>query len=518
MMRWVLTAALLLAGSPAFSMPPKTPRPAASAIIKPDPSALTLEERFELNRQARIEVARRAAARKDILAWGKALFPEKFDLPFCQEMHGYFVQIRGEEFTSTEAPRGHAKTTIKCFLIPLFQALNEPETFRHYLNVQATADKALAINTAIRTEIEENEELRELYGNQVGYSKWTDRQFVLRNGVVFTAIGAGQSVRGINYRSLRPDYIAADDLYDEEDINSSESTAKKSKWFWGSLYKARAIGRRTSIHVQGTATNAGDLLEELKKDSSVKSETFRAVKDWDKKLVLWVEANTFESLERDRVRMGTIIFMREMQNERRDDATSIVKAAWLEGWEYDPDTLNFSEERKLAGVLLGVDPSIGATKESDFTGVALVYEVRTPEATADGSDYYIDGLWNEHLSFDGRLSLLRAIKTAQMERGRPVTLANIEGIAGFKDFSSKAKGTGLPVREVDKVQNKITNLENKSHYFENRRVRLNKNLPKALKDMLVHQLTNNNPKHDDLRDGLLLVLKGREKPRLRVIA
>ena len=43
--------------------------------------------------------------------------------------------------------------------------------------------------------------------------------------------------------------------------------------------------------------------------------------------------------------------MREMQNERRDDATSIVKKAWLESWEYDPDSLHFSDDGlKLAGI------------------------------------------------------------------------------------------------------------------------------------------------------------------------
>ena len=213
------------------------------------PVSLSLEARAEMNRQARMRLARLAAAEGDILTWGQALFPEKFPLPFCQELHGYFVSIRGEAFTNTEAPRGHAKTTIECFLIPLYQALVEPESFRHYLNVQATSTKADAVNMAIKLELEENAELRELYGDQVTKSRWTNSQFVLANNVIFSSIGAGQSIRGINYRNIRPDYILIDDLYDEEDINNVEATEKKNDWFWGSLYKARAIGRRTSMHV-----------------------------------------------------------------------------------------------------------------------------------------------------------------------------------------------------------------------------------------------------------------------------
>lgn len=518
-MRTILLA-LALAGItlPARAEAPRSPRPAAAGVIKPDPTLLTPEQRLEINRQARIKLARVCAAEKDILGWGKALFPEKFELPFCAELHGYFVSIRGEEFTNTEAPRGHSKTTIKCFLIPLFQALEEPKSFRHYLNVQATAEKAVDINNAIKLELEQNMELREIYGDQVGLDKWTDKQFVMRNGVIFTALGATQSIRGKNYRAIRPDYIIIDDLYDEDEVNNIEATNKRNKWFWGSLYKAKAIGRRTSIHMQGTAANSADILEELKKREGVKSKTFEAITDWDKKKVLWPEANTFAQLIADRVLMGSAIFMREMQNERRDDATSIIKSGWLEEWEYDPDTLRFNEDMKLVGVVLGVDPSIGADKKSDFTGVALVYKGRQAEAAEDGCEYFIEALWNQHLSFDARLALLRSIKEEQISRGRPVTIANIEGIAGFKDFVAKARGTGLPVREVGKVPDKMTNLENKSHYFENGRVRLSKRISKELRDMIVYQLTTNKPKNDDLRDGLLLCLDDRPRRGWRPVS
>ncbi len=282
---------------------------------------------FELKRQARLEAARQAARDKDILTWGEALFPDKFELPFCRKLHGYFCDIRGEPFTDTEAPRNHAKTTIKCFLIPIFQALEEPETFGHYLNIQATKTKAIEINRAIKLEIETNDLLQELYGDQRG-ERWTDSQFVTAKGVIFTALGAGQSVRGINYRNRRPDYLIGDDLYDEDDIYNPLATQKKNKWFWGSLYPARAKSRRCSIHIQGTAINNYDLLEELKKKAGVRFQTFRAIEDFENKIVLWPELNTFESVELDLARMGPIIGPRELQNERMDEATAMLKREW----------------------------------------------------------------------------------------------------------------------------------------------------------------------------------------------
>ena len=59
---------------------------------------------------------------------------------------------------------------------------------------------------------------------------------------------------------------------------------------------------------------------------------------------------------------------------------------------------------------------------------------------------------------------------------------------------------GKPLRD------KIANLENKSHFFENGKVKINKYIDPKLKDMLCYQLTTNFPKHDDLRDAVLLCL------------
>lgn len=463
------------------------------------------EQLFEIKRQARIELARRYAKKKDILNWGKMLFPEKFALPFCQELHGYFVEIRNEEFTDTEAPRNHAKTTIKCFLIPIFQALEEPETYQHYLNVQATMPKAITVNNAIKTEIENNEELREIYGNQVG-TKWNEMQFELANGVVFTAIGAGQSIRGLNYKNKRPDYIMVDDLYDEEDINNPDQTIKKNEWFWGSLYPARARSKKCSFHMQGTAINNEDLLEKLKKQVGWKSKTFQAIKDWDTKDVLWKELNTFDELMQDMENMGSIIFAREMQNERRDETSAIIKNSWLKNWEYDPVEVKFDKDYILEAVVIGCDPSIGEKNENDATGVALVYKTRVKDG--DGHDYWIDDLRNDRVSLDKRIKLLQDVAL----RAKGLTQVRIEGIGGFKDFVAEVRRrTDLPVHEIDNVKDKISTLESKSHNFENGKVHLNKNIDQKMKDLIRSQLTTNHPKHDDLRDAVLLCIDSRNR-------
>lgn len=458
------------------------------------------------SRKLRLTIARRTAKEGDVLGWGAALFPDKFGLEYCYPLHQYLVDIRGEEFTSTKAPRYHSKTTIKGFLIPIFQAIHEPQTFKHYLAVQATNTKANAVNRSIRYEFEENDLLRELYGDMEG-PRWTDEQFVLSNQICFTAVGAGQSIRGINYRNRRPDYIMPDDLYDEEDINNPESTLKKNEWFWSTLYPARAQGQRTSIQVTGTATSELDLMNRLEKLAYVKSRTFKAIVDWDNKVVLWPQKNTFESLMRDLEGMTSSIFMREMQNEPRDDASSIVKMAWLK--EYDPGDLVPSGSFQYVGCYLGVDPSIGAKEENDYTGIALIYIFRYTDGR--GYFYYLANLWNEHLSLDKRVKLLQDIQDRQPPN-RKITMAYIEGVAGFKDFVAEVRRrTNIPVREVPepgkKIMDKLAHLEVKAWFFENGRFFYNKNIDPKLIDNWKYQMTTNHPQYDDMRDATLMPLE-----------
>lgn len=460
--------------------------------------------------QVRAELARKYAALvkaghdEYILDWGGVCFPEKFPLPFCRDMHGYFCKIRKERFTSTEAPRGHAKSTIKCFLIPIFQALEEPRLFRHYLNVQATEDKALSINTSIMAEIETNSLLRFMYGDQVTKKKWTGQQFVLANGVIFSAAGAGQSIRGMNYRQTRPDCIIADDLYDEDDINNPDSTKKKNDWFWGTLYPARAKGRLTSVHIQGTAINAEDLMESLKNSKRAVCRTFKAVLDWGAKTVLWPELNTFESLQRDREDMGSLIFFREYQNDRLDDSTSKIKRAWLLNWEQDPDELVFDRHRILTAVIMGNDPSIGKKVEDDYASFFVVFKWH--QSDSGKAQFFVDYMDQQQLSLDGRIKKLLTINQ-QYSGVRRIRQVRIEAISGFQDYTAEVKRrTTLPVKEIVWVKDKISVLESKSKYFEFGQVRINKRLPQHLKDALVHQLTTNHPKYDDLRDGLFLCL------------
>lgn len=475
-----------------------------------DLSTLTIDQKREIKRQARLELARRYAINGEILEWGALIFSDRFSLPYCRELHNYFVEIRKMPMTNTEAPRGYSKTTIKCFLILIFQALVESHAYAHYLNVQSTEDKALAVNRSIKHEIENNQMIRDLYGDLRG-ARWTDGQFVIRHKdgreVIFTCVGAGQSIRGLNYNNIRPDYVVVDDLYDHPDINNPESTMKKTEWFWSDLYKAVAQDGKTSMHIQGTAINKHDLLEELKSKPGIVSRTFREVIDFDQKIVLWPELKNFEKVLEEKARMPETIWFRESQNVRRDDALSIIKMSWLAAWEYDPlelDRMLREEKLYITAVKIGNDPSIGKKVENDFTGTALIIETR--ERDGEGRQWWIENLWNEKLAQHERIDQLREI-AATRPTDKQVTTVKIEAIAGFDDYASEAvRQTNLPVERIDWVNDKITNMEMRSPFFRNGKVHLNKNIVAKLKTEIFDQLTTNHPLHDDMRDAVFLCM------------
>ena len=429
---------------------------------------------------------------KNILEWGKYYFSEKFTRDFCA-VHEYFCEIRDAEFTNTLAPRAHAKTTIKCFLIPIYQSLVEPDKFKHYLNIQNTSSKAIAVNIALKAEFEKNEKLISDYGDQFCADKWTEKQFVLKNGVIFSAVSSGESVRGINYRDTRPDYIIADDLYNDDDAASIDRIFRIERWFLGSIYPARSQTSRTSIHIQGTAMHRNDLMHRLMEKDYVVSKKFKAILDYDAKKTLWLP---FDKLMHDRKIMGSFIFEREYQNECLDDETSIIKSGWIKF--YDD---NIPEP--ITRIIGACDPAVGTKETNDPTAKVLVFESKN-------KNYYVHEVRNSRISFHENIEEIKNWHALVK-----FNIFKIEEISAFQIFGQELiRKSRVPVKEIKSVKDKITRKRLISPLFENGKIFVNKRIAeklmdngKNLLDELIYQITNNNPEHDDIADAIILALE-----------
>lgn len=490
-----------------------------------DPGTWPAEALSEANVQARAEKAKRCAARKDVLGWLRAVSPRTYHLPPC-ELHEYQVATRHEPEAGVEAPRYHAKTAIGCAGIPLFGALEEPDLFDYFLNIQGNERKTLAVNLGIKLELEQNPVLHHLYGSQVGRDKWTDSLFVLKNGVVFQAATTGQGMRGTNYRLRRPNYVILDDAYEDSFIRNPEATQGVNDWVESTVEPMMANDRPSIWRWQGTAVNDSDGLKRLEESSKIpgsltKFRRFCAFGRYDAEgrwvddgaTVLWPALRGYAAwkAKQNDPKTNPTIFNREHLNVRGGDAEAVVHEEWLTvpGWEYDGDLeFRFGVDHVLLAVTICCDPSVGKKQENDPTGFAVVLKTQR----TDGKSlpvYWVDALRNERLSPQKRIDQMRdwiRIYRARFPQANSFEV-RIETVAGFMDFGDQAASQlDVPVTCLPQATDKLAHLESKAILLQNRRVRLNKHVDGILKTALKHQLTTNYPTKDDLRDALLIGL------------
>lgn len=468
--------------------------------------------------EKRVELARDCARKKDVLGWCLAVMPEKFYKPFCHELHGYFVSVRNAVLTSTVAPRGHAKTLVRCKGITMFQALEEPKGYDFYLNIQATHEKGVNVNFSIKNEFESNPVIRALYGDVRGEVKWTDEVFMLKNGVIFRGAGVGDSIRGMMFLDRRPKYTIVDDLYDEDDIGKPKRIEVKNEWYWSSLYPGREKGKATSFHVQGTVAGENDLMlqmgEMAKTDPEIKHREFSAIKPDG--TPLWIELNSAEDLEKERRRMGDATFSRENLGDRSARKNSIIKPSYIASWRQPPSAFRCDtagDPYRLIEVMVGIDPSVGkkqnqGNKEGtgDPAAYARIWKLQPMLTPGALPVYFIDSIVNERLGMDDRIKMAQEMVSTS-RHDRPVRRIRIETISGFDDIGTLiARAVGVLVEKVPSVPDKMLNLEKKEPFFLNGRVFINENLDPLLLREVEKQLTTNQPVHDDVRDAIFLCL------------
>lgn len=170
------------------------------------------------------------------------------------DFHGQDPQIVDETF------RGGGKSTIgeeaTCIQAQF-------ESFKNCVIVGSTAPRAFERLEAIKHEIENNDHLIELFGEQVG-SIWQASKAVLVSGVCLQALGVGQAVRGIKHHEFRPDYVWVDDIEDEESVKTPEASHDRLKWLFGTLLPVCAKGAR--VRVTGNRLSPDAVVTKLSED------------------------------------------------------------------------------------------------------------------------------------------------------------------------------------------------------------------------------------------------------------
>jgi len=289
------------------------------------------------------------------------------------------------------APRDHGKSTLYCFVLPLWEMVRDPHV--RILLVSKTLDLASRFVTTLRQEVETNPRIRHVYGllkpetprawNR--YALFLRRERNIREPTV-RALGLLGSCAG-----LRADLIVADDIIDSESCFFRRQRDRIHQWFLSELTPVlEAEGR---MIVVGTRKHNDDLYARLMANPSYNYRIDRAILDEKRRKVLMPERWSYERLVQDREEIGTVLFNREKQNEVIDEATALFRREWLEAC-LDPSRVLGDRPSGKIPLVQGIDLASvsdahrALEKDTDFNVVVTLSA--EPEGRVSVVDIWMD--------------------------------------------------------------------------------------------------------------------------------
>lgn len=386
--------------------------------------------------------ARRDMGRRSLAAFAQIYFPHYCALP-PSRMHRELYALledataRRNQRIAVAAPRGHAKTTLVTTIYLLWCVCHDRERF--IVLIGDTAQQAANHLSKVKHELESNvllqadfPEVCELPGIRPHPRRWRSDEIVTRNGVMVTALGVGQRIRGRSNRQDRPGLIILDDADSDEAANSPDRRMKLIDHFDRAILKAGTPS--ANVIVVGTILHYDTLLGRLVEQGRSPGWTtrvYRALSSWPERMDLWdrwesiysglvhdttvhpdgsgtAAARAFYLAHRSemdagavalwpakedlyclmevRLREGRAPFDAEKQNEPVNPADCVFREEDLHYWDEQGQTV----EQLLAAVpgrlYAAIDPSLGkaGAKHSDSAIVCVL------RADRDGRLYVLD--------------------------------------------------------------------------------------------------------------------------------
>jgi predicted phage terminase large subunit-like protein len=247
-------------------------------------------------------------------------------------MHEEFFDILPKAITNgvpdnivRAAPRGNAKSTITSFALIIWAAVYQ---HKHYIIVVSdTVDQAQDFLSNIRTEIEDNELLRNDFGELVG-NVWTLTDIILSNDVRIQALGATKKIRGRRYKQYRPDLIVCDDLENDENIASPDQRKKMENWYKKALSKAG--DERTDKIIIGTIMHSDSLLSKILSNPIYDAKIYKSIIKWSNSK-LWDDWTRLVTTLEDSDRLQTA---RAFFDEHQEEMLAGTQVLWQAKEDY----------------------------------------------------------------------------------------------------------------------------------------------------------------------------------------
>lgn len=427
------------------------------------------------------------------------------------------------------APRGHAKSTNFTFKDSLHAILYE---YKHYILILSdSSDQAEGFLDDIKTELEENGNIRVDFGDLRGDKMWRTGGILTSTNIKVEAIGSGKKVRGRRHRNWRPDLIVLDDIENDENVNTSEQRRKLKNWYDKAVSKAGDT--YTDIMYIGTILHYDSLLSNVLKNPRYKSRKYRAViseavnqklwEEWEgiytnlfdeehekhaKEFyeahegemllgteVLWQEKLSYYDLMEIKVSEGIASFNSELQNDPIDPENATFNTEWFDYYEEE-----LVDWRDSKFIFIGAnDPSLGKNKESDTSSIInLALDLQT------GYMYVVDASVEKRKAdviIDDVFEMSRRLKRDHGKGFHKFGVETVQFQYFFKEVmaqKSAEQGEYLPIEEINSSANKMLRIESLQPVIKNKYLKFNRKHKSLLQQLEEFPMGRN----DDAPDGL----------------
>lgn len=217
------------------------------------------------------------ACRFDVKQFALAFLPHLCPTEFSSMHEEFFARYQADAGArglrdATAAPRQFAKTTIIGKIKVIHDCVYQHE---HYIVIISSRDD-LAVDKVkdVRSELEGNARLIQVYGGQVG-PLWNMDDIITAQGVRVRAIARGTQARGLLWGKFRPSKILPDDAEHAEHVLTLGQREKTWNWFAEDISKLGDA--HTNIEAIGTLLHDDSLLAKLLANPGYRSRRYQAV-------------------------------------------------------------------------------------------------------------------------------------------------------------------------------------------------------------------------------------------------
>lgn len=449
----------------------------------------------------------------DPFEFGRIYFPKYWfqkSPKFHEEIMDLATHRNSEEWANKKlntlviaAPRNHSKSTLITFLYVIWSLVTQRKFFT--VIISDVAKISVGHTRNIKEEFETNEKLCNDWGIILGRDweslagaakgekeKWTDEEFVigfkkwdkynnrwssdLEDRAKVLARMANNPLRGLRFGFRRPDLVIADDLENDELVDTTIQREKLAQW-WDSavepMIEPPPVGQ---IILVGTVLHYGSLLNQMlgrpdlyvtRRYQAITVET--DITGFQKQSALWPERFTMEHLMLLKSK-NTLAFQKEYMNDPRDDSNRTFRASWVQ-W-YDSSDLGYrASSRKwyFKGKPLvfytGVDWSVGKDDQSDYFAMVMIGK------TFD-NDIVIFDISCERLDVANQVN-----RIIQQNKSYDIQMNGLEG-NGFQHtlIQQVLRNSLLPVKEINHVSRnrKQIRIEGMAPLFEQSKIFIRK--------------------------------------------